>query len=281
MAYNTPPEVVQAIVRNAGDKARLSTSRIWVLAFLGGAYIALGGLLALFLGGGVPAMANGNPALPKFFMGAVFPVGLMMVAISGAELFTGNTAYFSAAVSHGRVSLKDLARNWTLVYLGNFVGALFVAVLAVTTHVLGTAPWNAFLSHLAETKTSGDFLTVFMKGVGCNWFVALAMWQAAAAKDIVGKIFAIWFPVMAFVTLGFEHCVANMFFLPVAMMQGAPITLQALLVGNLLPATLGNIFGGAILVGGAYAYCYRPNPDLPPLRGLEEETESIRPALMR
>lgn len=271
MSYQSPKEVVQAVVRAAGDKDRMPVGRYMALAFLGGAYIALGGLLALAVGGGIPGLAKENPGLPKLLMGAVFPVGLMMVAIAGGELFTGNTAYFSAAVQSRWLQPRQLLRNWALVYSGNFLGALFVAFLAATTGVLSTGNWHEFTVHLAELKTSAPFLTVFLKGIACNWFVAIAMWHAYAAKDIAGKVLGIWFPVMAFVTLGFEHCVANMFFIPAAMMLGAPITLGQFLIGNLLPATLGNIVGGGVLVGGLYAFAYRPQDDLPPVKGLEEE----------
>jgi formate/nitrite transporter len=264
MSYNPPKEIVPMVVRNAVDKDHIALPRLLALAFLGGAYIALAGLLAVFVAGGVPGLGAGNPVLPKLFMGAVFPLGLMLVAIAGAELFTGNTAYFSAAVLDGKLRVRDLLRNWGFVYVGNFVGALFVAaVLGVMTGVLAPEPWRGFLNHLAETKTSAPFLTVFCKAIGCNWLVALAMWQAYAAKDVAGKVFGIWFPIMAFVVLGFEHCVANMFFIPTAMMMGAPISMERFLVGNLLPATLGNIVGGGLLVGSFYWYAYRNVPSLP------------------
>lgn len=270
MAYNPPKEIVVNVVRSAGDKARIPIGRYLALAFLGGAYIALGGLLAVYVGGGLAGLGKENPAIPKLLMGAVFPVGLMMVAIAGAELFTGNTAYFSAAVSARKSSYRDLLKNWALVYAGNFVGALFVAWLAVQTGVLTAGPWKDFIGHLAETKTSAPFFAVLLKGVVCNWLVALAMWQAMAAKDVAGKVLGIWFPVMTFVTLGFEHCVANMFFIPAAMMAGAPISLGAFLLNNLLPATLGNILGGGLLVGALYAFAFRPQDEMPPVRGLEE-----------
>jgi formate/nitrite transporter len=273
MAIHAPREIVETVVRSAGDKARLPVPRYLALAFLGGAYIALGALLSLVVGGGFPAMATRNPVWPKLLMGAVFPVGLMMVAIAGAELFTGNTAYFSAARYARRISPSGLLRNWALVYAGNFVGALFVAFLAYSSGVLAAEPWRSFAAHLGEVKTSADLMTVFWKGVACNWFVAVAMWQATAAKDVVGKVIGVWFPVMAFVTLGFEHCVANMFFLPVAMALGAPISPSDALLHNLLPATLGNIVGGGLLVGALYAFIYRPQDSMPPIRGLEELPE--------
>jgi len=124
------------------------------------------------------------------------------------------------------------------------------------TDIIGTSPWKDYLHHLAEGKMSHDFWTVFIKGVGANWLVCLGTWMGFAAKDIAGKAIGIWIPVMIFVTLGYEHSIANMFFIPAAMYTGANITWMDFIVKNLIPATLGNIVGGALLVGCVYWYIY-------------------------
>ncbi len=148
-------------------------------------------------------------------------------------------------------------KNWTIVYLGNFIGSLIVAYFLVyLTEVLMNSPSLDSAINIAVAKTSNPFYKTFLKGIACNWMVALAMWLAYAAKDITGKILGIWFPVMAFVAMGFEHCVANMFFIPVAIFHGADITWMDFIVKNLIPATLGNIVGGALFVGTAYWYAY-------------------------
>jgi formate/nitrite transporter len=190
-------------------------------------------------------------------MGAAFPVGLMLVAIAGGELFTGNTAYFIPPVASGKLPVSSMLKNWGLVYIGNFFGAIFVAYfVGYLTGTLTAEPWKQFTLHIAEVKTTAPFYKVFFKGMACNWFVAIAMWLAYASNHISGKILGIWFPIMAFVAMGFEHCVANMFFIPSAMLLGAPITWGDFIVNNLIPATLGNIAGGSILVGGLYWYAY-------------------------
>lgn len=257
MNFLTPKQIVEKVSEVATDKATTTANKTWVLAFLAGAYIALGGMLAMVVGGGMPGLTAENPGLQRILMGATFPVGLMLCAIAGADLFTGNTAYFVPPVMAQKLKGKAMLRNWTIVYVGNFVGALFVAyVLAYLTDAFALAPWSQALSNLAESKTSAPFYKVFIKGIGANWLVALAMWLAYAAKDVSGKLMGIWFPIMAFVTMGFEHSVANMFFIPTAIFYGAPVTWSEFIMNNLIPATLGNIVGGSVLVGMLYGYVY-------------------------
>ncbi len=257
MAYYSPKEIVEVVNNTAKAKQQTGRRKTFVLAILGGAYIAMGGLLALVVGGGLPEMAQSNPGLQKFLFGAVFPLGLILCAVAGAELFTGNTAYFVPSVLSKRMSIKIPFKNWLYVYSGNFVGAIFVALFfAYFTDIFSQSPWLDSVIGVAVKKTSAPFYKVFLKGIACNWMVALAMWQAYAAKDIASKILGIWFPIMAFVAMGFEHCVANMFFIPTAIFYGADITWSEFVVNNLIPATLGNIAGGAFLVGAIYWYVY-------------------------
>lgn len=255
--YYSPAEVVVKVGEAATGKANTSVLKTLLLAFLAGAYIAVGGLLAVVIGGGATGLGLTNPGLQKFLMGAAFPLGLMLCAIAGADLFTGNTAYFIPPVMAGKLNLSDMIKNWVLVYIGNFIGALFVAYfLTYLTDVLATKPWTDAILHIAEKKTAAPFYKVFLKGVGANWLVALAMWLAYAAKDVPGKMLGIWVPVMAFVTIGFEHSIANMFFIPTAIFYGSPVTWSEFVMNNLIPATLGNIAGGALLVGAIYGYVY-------------------------
>ncbi|MDD3195215.1 MAG: formate/nitrite transporter family protein [Paludibacter sp.] len=257
MNYLTPKELVAKATEGAVSRSETSVSKTLVLAFMAGAYIALGGLLAVMVGGGVPGIAASNPGIQKFLMGAVFPLGLMLCAIAGADLFTGNTAYFIPPVMSGRLKVTQLMRNWSLVYFGNFIGALFVAYfMTYLSGLFDASPWNDSILGIAEAKTGNPFYKTFLKGIGANWLVALAMWLSFASKDVIGKLAAIWFPVMAFVTMGYEHSVANMFFIPTAIFYGSPVSWSEFLVSNLLPATLGNIVGGGGLVGLLYWYVY-------------------------
>lgn len=255
--FHSPAETVQVVNHTAEAKQKTSADKVFILAILGGGYIAMGSLLALIVGGAMPGLAETNPGLQKFFFGAVFPLGLILCAVAGAELFTGNTAYFIPSVLSKRMSFKVPLKNWGIVYFGNFIGSLIVAYFLVyLTGALLNSPSIDSAISIAIAKTSNPFYKTFLKGIACNWMVALAMWLAYSAKDITGKILGIWFPVMAFVAMGFEHCVANMFFIPVAIFHGADITWMDFIVKNLIPATLGNIVGGGLFVGTAYWYAY-------------------------
>lgn len=257
MTFKSPRDTVCAVDSIGCAKAKLDVPRLLLLGFLAGAYIAFGGLLAVIVGGGSPGLAAANPGLQKFVFGAVFPVGLMLVVIAGADLFTGNTATCIPAVLEGRISWGSVARNWALSYVGNLAGSLFVAYfLTFLTGLLLKDPWLSSIVGIAEVKTSQAFMPLLLKAVGCNWLVCLAVWLAVSAEDVGGKIAAIWFPIMSFVAIGFEHSVANMFFIPAGMLYGADVTWGDFLVGNLLPVTLGNIIGGALFVGVVYWFLY-------------------------
>ncbi len=257
MNYYSAKEIVEQVNNVAETKANTTVSKTFVLAILAGGYIAMGGLLALVVGGGLPGLSANNPGLQKFFFGAVFPLGLILCAIAGADLFTGNTAYFIPGLLSGKRSLKTIFKNWGIVYTGNFIGSVIVAFLfAYYTDIFAKDPWHSSVVHIGEYKTSAPFLKAFIKGIACNWMVALAMWLSYSAKDVSGKILGIWFPIMAFVAMGFEHSVANMFFIPTSIFYGADISWLSFLIDNLIPVTLGNIVGGALFVGTAYWFVY-------------------------
>ncbi len=258
-------------------RTRQSALATAALTFLAGAYIALGGFLAVRCGLALPWEVWGS--MGKFVFAAVFPLGLMLVVICGADLFTGNCMTLAAGGMQKEVSLGAALRSGIYSWVGNFAGALFVAVSMVWATGLifdkapavagmSAMPWAEALVKLANTKTSLGFMEAFWRAVGCNWLVCLAVYAAYAAKEVAGKILALWFPTMAFVALGMEHCVANMFFIPAAILTGtdprytalvaagdaAPLTAtwSGFFVDNLIPVTLGNIAGGAILVAVAY-----------------------------
>lgn len=256
-SYYSPEEVIQVINKVAEAKTNTNYKKTFVLALLAGGYIAMGGLLALIIGGAMPGLAASNPGLQKFFFGAVFPLGLILVAVAGAELFTGNTAYFMPSVLSKRMTIAKPLKNWGIVYVGNFIGSIMVAYFLVyLTQVLLNTPSADSAINIAISKTSQPFYKAFLKGIACNWLVALAMWLAYASKDIAGKILGIWFPIMGFVAMGFEHSVANMFFIPVAIFHGAEISWTSFLIDNLIPVTLGNIIGGGLFVGTAYWFVF-------------------------
>ena len=273
--FFTPSEVAKAFVDIGTSKARLPLGKMLVLAILAGVYVGFGAIAATTVTTGEVDWFG----LKKFMGGAVFSVGLMLVVIAGAELFTGNNLMTVALFSR-RISYGGLLRNWMPVYAGNLIGSVMLAVLVglgttmlagpvgVTALKIGTAKVNAanpdgFWQHN---------MNVFFRGIGCNMLVCLAVMMAIAAKDVIGKIFAIFFPIMTFVMVGFEHCVANMYFIPAAIFtkgQAAAVASSGLspetLAGlnwstmwthNLISVTLGNIAGGVIFVGLIYFYAH-------------------------
>lgn len=262
MNYNAPVKIAAEFIKSAEYKSALPTGKLLVYSVMGGAFIALGGLLSMVVAGGMPGIAASNPGLYKFVFGALFPLGLVLVVIGGAELFTSDCAVIPFGILNRRIPIWSLGKVWTLAYAGNFVGALLVAYLfAYQSGILHTDPWLSAVLKIGQYKTSGTFTEVFVKGIGANWLVCMAVWLAYGAKDVMGKVVALWFPVMCFVAFGFEHSIANMFFIPTAILSGAPISMNQFLVGNLLPATLGNIVGGALFVALPYWYMFRPEKE--------------------
>jgi formate transporter len=258
MFYNTPSKIAVEFNKSATYKNSFTNSKLIVYSILGGAFIALGGLLSLIVVGGMPGVAASNPGVTKFIFGALFPLGLVLVVIGGAELFTSDCAVIPFGILNGTLSIKSLLRIWTIVYIGNFIGALLVSYLfAYSTNILSTDPWLSAAKHIGEHKISGSFVSTFIKGIGANWLVCMAVWLAYAAKDITGKILGLWFPVMCFVAFGFEHSIANMFFIPTSMMLGANIDMYHFIVVNLIPATVGNIVGGVLFVAIPYWFMFK------------------------
>ena len=257
MSYLAPSEIAIQFCKSAQQKNAFTNIKLLIYSLLGGSYIALGGLLSLVVVGGMTGIAASNPGITKFFFGSLFPVGLILVVIGGAELFTSDCAVIPFGVLHRQLPIKSIFRVWSIVYLGNFIGALFVAYfIAFQTGILSVDSWRNSTIKLAEHKIESCFWITFVKGIVANWLVCMAVWISYSAKEIGGKILALWFPVMCFVVFGMEHSVANMFFFPTAMFLGAHISLYQFLIVNLLPATLGNIIGGVVLVALPYWFMF-------------------------
>lgn len=254
MPINNPKEVLALVENSAVAKVSLSVRKLLILAFLAGVYISMGGLFSIVIGYGFPSMADA-PGLQRVLSGLVFPLGLMLVVFAGAELFTGNNAVLVPGAFSRRYGWHKVLFNWLLVYAGNFVGSLFFAYFLVKLPgMLSADAWHTASVHIAEAKVSMSWLTVFLRGVGANWLVCLAVWLGLSANDVAGRILGLFFPILCFVAIGYEHSVANMFFIPLGMMHGASVTIADFVFANLLPATLGNIVGGAFFVGGIYWY---------------------------
>ena len=256
MSYHSPKEVAATFNQIGLYKGNFPVSKFIVLAILGGAFIAIGGLLTVVVVGGMPGLSAENPGLVRFIAGALFPVGLIMVAIAGADLFTSDCAAMTFPYLQRQITIAKVLKVLVLSYLFNFLGTQLIAyVFAAKGGVLSVGSLE-YLLRYADKKVYQDFLTVLIKGIGANWLVCLAVWHGCTAKDLVGKCVGIWIPIMIFVTLGFEHSIANMFFIPAAIYMGSSITWSDFLLNNLLPATIGNMIGGIVFVACAYWYVY-------------------------
>ncbi len=270
-AYS-PPEIAKRIAAVANRKSRVDLFRMFVLAILAGGFIAFGAVFYTLV------VHNSGLAfgLNSLVGGLVFSLGLILVVVAGAELFTGNTLMVMGFVE-GSVDARQLLKSWGIVYLGNLVGSLLLVLLVYYTKEWGLdeAMVGGKALLIANAKVNLGFLTAFMRGILCNVLVCLAIWLCFSGRSTTDKILAVIFPITAFVACGFEHCVANMYFIPTGMvlkgqpdvlaaaegMAGAPVmlgnlTTSGFIVKNLIPVTLGNIIGGSLLVGLVYWSIY-------------------------
>jgi formate/nitrite transporter len=292
-----PDEILEASFRVSEGKAQSGFRKTFVLAILAGSFIAFGAegsSLAAYSLLADPALFG----LGKALAGAIFPVGLILVIIAGAELFTGNVLITGAAAA-GRVRCGALLRNWGVVYLGNFLGAVLLAWLIFASGQLhsGADLLGAVTIKIAAGKTALPFAQALILGILCNWLVCLAVWLTYAASTVQGKIAAIFFPIMVFVLSGFEHSVANMYYIPAGILAKSDpafvakaleigvsqeqidgLTWASFLGHNLPPVTLGNIIGGAVFVSLAYvaAYGARRKDKNPQVLGADELRDAIR-----
>lgn len=265
----TPKNIAETVAQTVGvAKATSPWFVVSVLGVLGGAYIGLGGLLSTTVT--LEVASKLGFGVSKLLAGGVFSVGLMLVVIAGGELFTGNNLMISSVMSR-EISFSTMMKRWGLVYLTNFIGALLITLIFFYGGLWKLAEGGLGVAtiKLAHAKASLSFGEALWRGIGCNWLVCLAVWMALAARQTVGKIFAIFFPVMAFVAMSFEHCVANMYFIPTGMllagmgvvpaipgMDMGALNWSSFLMNNLLPVTIGNIIGGGVFVGMSYWGAY-------------------------
>jgi formate/nitrite transporter len=274
--------MAEAAVQTGTKKTQRTWDRVLVSSFLAGAYIGFGALVAISISSGLDPDTWGT--LPTLFTGAAFTLGLVLVVIAGSDLATGNMMLVPLSAMRGKIGMGDVARNLTLVLFGNLLGALFVAFfLAVQTGVIGGAgadPGSAAamtherLASIALDKTTTHTVwQTFLRAVGCNWLVCLAVWMSLAATSVSGKILAIFFPIMAFVAMGFDHVVANMFFLPAAIFAGVPDVGWGDVLLNWLVAGVGNLVGAVIFVATSYWYLFLKDQDEPSSTVAEEPAE--------
>jgi formate transporter FocA len=272
-----PPEMAAKAETVGVKKATMGPRNTFALAVLAGAFIALGAVFATTVttgaGGTLPF------GITKLMGGLVFCLGLILVIVAGAELFTGNNLIVMAWADR-HISLAQVLRNWAIVYIGNFVGSIATAILMFLTkqYTFGGGAIGLNILNIANGKTNLDFVQALALGIMCNALVCLAVWLCFSARTTTDKILSIIFPITAFVAAGFEHSVANMYFIPMGLFvkMGAPasfweaigqsaadyanLTWSNFFLANLLPVTVGNIIGGSVMVGLVYWFIYIRQP---------------------
>jgi len=284
-----------AIVAKAGDAGKYKTGlpawNMLLRGFMAGAYIAMGGALATMCSANIAAskdaiaanaglaFGTSSAGFSQLITGSVFPVGLIIIVLTGAELFTGDAMLAPMAAFIHKISWAAVLNLWVWVYIGNLIGSIWYAYLMangpfVSFDSAGVATVTAFGTRaiaIAGAKVAYVGMmaqwSAFLKAIGCNWLVNLAILLGICADDLIGKFFGIWFPIMAFVSSGFEHCVANMYFVPAGIMTQAfiadPTKINAglnwvtFITNNLIVVTIGNIVGGLLFVGVIYWVAFR------------------------
>lgn len=247
----TPKEIAQATIDAGAGKAKLSVIHMIILGIFAGAFIGFGAQGAIIIG---QTYASIDLGMSKFIFAAAFPVGLMLVVICGGELFTGNNLMVLGCLNCN-YKVRDLLRNWAVVYFSNFAGSVILALLVANSDLMTGAAAEKAIA-IANAKVAIPFGAAVIRGILCNILVVLAVWMATGSRDIISKIFSCWFPIMLFVLCGYEHSVANMYFAPLGMFIGAPITWGQIWMKNLIPVTIGNIIGGAVIVPLSYYNVY-------------------------
>jgi formate/nitrite transporter len=263
-----PQEMAEKAAATGVRKAGLSFLSLFVLAVLAGAFIGLGAMFATTTAAASSTLPYG---VARLLIGLVFCLGLILVVVGGAELFTGNNLIVMAWASH-KISTWALLRNWVIVYIGNFVGSLGTAglVFLAKQYTAGGGSVGVAALNIAVGKVNLGFVQALALGILCNTLVCLAIWLTFSARSVADKILAIIFPITAFVAAGFEHSIANMYFIPYALLIKTfdpafvaakkidliNLTWGSFFLKNLLPVTLGNILGGAVLVAAMYWFIY-------------------------
>ena len=261
----SPKEIAARVDSIGVAKARLPLLSMFMLSMMAGAFISLGAVYFVI----VRSDPTLGFALKQLLGGVCFSLGLFLVVIAGAELFTGNNL-LAMAWADGKISTVEVLRNWTVVCLGNFVGALLLAILVYLAdhpQMNHGAIAQEYL-RIATAKFNLPFWTAFFRGVLCNLLVCMAVWMALAGRSVIDKAVAIIFPISAFVAAGFEHSIANMFLIPLAMLlQGSNLVVEhgttitwLGFFNNMFPVILGNILGGSVLVGLVYYIIYLRKP---------------------
>lgn len=268
MNFFTPKQIANNYIETGISKVNLPTIKMLLLGILAGIFIAVAGISATTV-----AVSVTEASVAKFLGALVFPGGLIMVLIAGSELFTGNCLLIIPLLQK-KITVFEMLKNWIIVYIGNFIGSILIALAIVYSNQISLFNNELAISVIstAATKCSLTFTDAFIRGICCNYLVCTAVWMSFAAKDIIGKAVGAYFPVMMFVLCGFEHSIANMYYISAGLFAlNDPIYREAVILSNLdlsqlnwanffthnlIPVTIGNIIGGSICLGLVYWYVY-------------------------
>jgi formate/nitrite transporter len=253
MSLQKPDKIIEISIKNGIKKTSYPFLTTIILGFQAGAFIALGFLLYIRV---TAPLSESLSGLSSLLGAAVFPIGLILTLMAGGELLTGNMMVVPLARFAKKIQTRQIFQNWLLITISNFLGAIFVAYFF--GHIVGLTEVGKYLEstiHIAEHKLDATFIQAFVSGIGCNWLVAAAVWLSYGSEDMMGKIAGIWFPTMAFVAIGFQHVVANMFVIPAAIFAGYFTWTEYIL--NFIPVFLGNAVGGALFIGMLYWFAYK------------------------
>jgi len=233
------------------NKCCQNYSKQMISSILSGCFLAFGACCSFRVGGHLENSDLGYQRLISAIFG--LPIGLLLIVLCQTQLFTGNTAFYTIALIEKKISAKRMFGSLIVIYIGNLLGSILFAYMIYGAEVLNNSP---SIVKLAEVKVSNNWEVTFLKAVLCNWFVCLSLWQSTCGHSVTDKAVGIFLPIIGFVVLGLEHCVANMYIIPQGMILGANVTVTDFIVYNLIPVTLGNIISGTILVGLAFGFMF-------------------------
>lgn len=258
-----PKDTYFTMVLKGEETAKTPLPKMFHQSLVAGVYVGFGGLCSMAIGGQLP---GADPGTQQFVIAALFPITLVLILLTGGSLFTANLATMPAAVFEGKVRWTHAAVSLVVSWLGNFIAAAILALITEYAELCPTDPVKGtgcgmLAAQLVETNVSKTFGQMFVQAVLCNWMVCMAVWLSTQATDMCGKVVGIWFPIAAFMMMGMQHSVTNMFLLPLGLLSGTHIhtfdtTLSDALLLNMLPVSLGNLFAGVICMGASYSYAF-------------------------
>ena len=249
---NAPKVQYHAMAAGGAAKTKEPVPANLLSGALSGAYVSFAAVLSITV---ASALGDVSPGVSKLVFGGLFPIALLHILAGGNQLFTGNTAACAMAYYEGLIDMDALIRNWVVTYAGNLAGSIaFLEAFKMTGLLTGSTAKMA--AGITAGKIKATFMQQVVKGIFANWLVCLGVFMATGESDLVGKMVGAWFPVSAFVMIGFEHSIANLFLLPLGLAAGADASVKDTIVKNIIPVTIGNIIAGAVVFGGSYSYLY-------------------------